>query len=242
MRYVGGKSKIAKEISQIINNSRRDGSNYWEPFFGGGSMLPHISQEFSSLNLSDISDDLILMWQALQDGWTPDQFVSEERYRELRDAPPSALRGLVGFGGSFGGKWFGGYARGGFNSDGSPRNHQWESARAAMRIAAYSRNGRTEFQRRHYRTISPVPGDVVYCDPPYASTQGYASDSSFNSVEFWDFAEGLARAGVVVFVSEYSAPDDWSGVWSKQKNLSLTTTDQGRPKRVEKLFTYGGLS
>ena len=53
------------------------------------------------------------MWQGLQSGWTPPDVITKEEYkyiREHKDENP-ALTGFVGFGCSFGGKWFGGLAR-----------------------------------------------------------------------------------------------------------------------------------
>lgn len=44
---------------------------------------------------SDLNLDLILMWQALQNGWKPPTELSEEEYKALRDAPPSPLRGFA---------------------------------------------------------------------------------------------------------------------------------------------------
>ena len=61
---------------------------------------------------SDSHEDLILMWQALMRGeMEPFADVTEVEYAALKTAAPSARRGFVGFGASFGGGWFGGYGR-----------------------------------------------------------------------------------------------------------------------------------
>ena len=52
------------------------------------------------------------MWKELQKGWiTPDIITKEDYYyiKENKDEKPY-LTGFVGFGCSFGGKWFGGLA------------------------------------------------------------------------------------------------------------------------------------
>jgi hypothetical protein len=52
------------------------------------------------------------MWQALMRGETePFADVTEAEYATLKTAAPSARRGFVGFGASFGGGWFNGYGR-----------------------------------------------------------------------------------------------------------------------------------
>ena len=132
MRYLGGKGRIAKPITEILSDTDRQ--FYLEPFMGGGAVFSRVASNFKHPIGSDISFDLILMWTALRDGWIPQENLSETEYQSLRNSAPSALRGLAGFGASFGGKWFGGYARGGFNGT-APRNHYAESRRAAMRDA-----------------------------------------------------------------------------------------------------------
>ena len=53
------------------------------------------------------------MWKALQNGWIPPNDISEEEYKYIRENKNEnmALTSFVGFGCSFAGKWFGGYAR-----------------------------------------------------------------------------------------------------------------------------------
>ena len=204
---------------------------------GGGAVTQHLAQKFKRVYASDAHEDLMLMWQAVQDGWVPPSNVSLEEYQALRDAEPSALRGFVGFGGSFGGKWFGGYARGGFNADGTPRNHQDESARSLVKSAGKLHN--VTFMQCSYEQFSVPTGSVIYCDPPYADTTGY--EMGFDSAKFWQWAERQARAGVLVYVSEYKAPDGWGCVWEAAIRQSSARPEQGRDIRIERLFTYAGI-
>src|SRR3989304_388494 len=148
-----------------------------EPFCGGGAMTAALAPYFSRVEASDIHVDLILLCQALQDGWIPPTVISEQEYAELKNAPSSALRGFVGFAGaSWGGKWFGGYARGAL------RNYADEAARSLLRDIQRMKNVRLVCQ--DYRAICLVEGAVVYADPPYALTTEYAH-SCFDSKGFW---------------------------------------------------------
>lgn len=71
-----------------------------------------LAKEGFRVHASDAHEDLILMWQALMRGETePFADVTEAEYSALKTAPPSARRGFVGFGASFGGGWFNGYGR-----------------------------------------------------------------------------------------------------------------------------------
>lgn len=60
-------------------------------------------------------------------------------------------------------------------------------------------------------------GDVVYCDPPYADTNGYdgrSSKTKFDSEAFFSWAESRPYP---VFISEYQVPPGFSPVWRRRK-------------------------
>lgn len=237
MRYMGGKSRLAKSIRDVIlQRVPSTDVTYWEPFVGGCGSFEIIAPEFTRSVGSDLHEDLILMWDSVIKGWEPPQVVSQGRYKELRDEAPSAERGFVGFGGSFSGKWFGGYAKGGFQSNGEPRNHQAESARNVLRTRNKLEGKNVTFRLGGYGEITPQSGDVVYCDPPYKGTSEY-KDAGFNSDSFYTWAENLAAQGVYVFVSEYEAPEGWTEIYRKER-LSSTDLASKRKTAVDRLFTY----
>lgn len=228
MRYLGGKSRIAKALTQVILANTEHRERLIEPFCGGGAMTAALAPHFRQVCATDIHEDLILMWQELQKGWRPPDFVSEEEYIALKKDPPSALRGFVGFGCSFGGKWFGGYARGG------NENYTATSKRSVLRqLFAHGTN--TNFNRGEYHKAVVGFGDVVYCDPPYAKTTGYET-GGFNSNQFYDQCEWWAFLGADVFVSEYSAPGHWSLLWEKPYTQSLRGDLKTAKQVTEKLF------
>jgi DNA adenine methylase len=229
MRYLGGKSKIAKRLAQTII-SRTTSKTLIEPFIGGGAMTAALAPHFSRVFAYDIHTDLILLWQALQDGWVPPSTVTEELYNGLKYSEPSALRGFVGFGGaSWGGKWFGGYARG------SNRNYADESARALLRDIKFM--GHVIFQQSDYRDLVVSSGDVIYADPPYAETTGYSIP--FDSNEFWEIADEWSRCGAEVFVSEYLAPPSWDCLWLLHRTRDMKADLITSEAVTEKLFYKG---
>ena len=182
---MGGKSRLAKSIRDVILSRVPDTNvTYWEPFVGGCGCFDTIAPSFPEAMGSDLHPDLIQMWDALIHGWEPPTTVTLERYKELRDSEPSPERGFVGFGASFGGKWFGGYAKGGTTSKGEPRNHAGESARNVLKTRDRLKATNVQFTLGAYSGIAPQPGDVVYCDPPYRGTTEY-KDSGFDSDEFF---------------------------------------------------------
>lgn len=241
MRYVGGKSKIASRIAGAILGATDTRDLYLEPFVGGGSVLAKLAPHFKQSLAGDAHEDLILMWNEVQRGWEPPAVI-RERYQELRyDSNPSAERGFAGFGGSFGGRWFEGFARGGYNADGTARNHQAESVRAVTRIRDAIAGSAVSFQWRDYRTwpTEDAPVHVIYCDPPYAGSLHDYKSGAFSTEEFWDHAQHWAEGGHHVFVSEYKAPDGWVSIWEGAKRQSLVVGSSPRDMRTERLFVYG---
>lgn len=239
---MGGKSRIAKQLSEVILADAKDHSGtYWEPFVGGGGMGSRMGNHFDTSHYSDIQEDLILMWQALSDGWEPPTDVSYELYQQLRyETEPSALRGFVGFGGSFGGRFFEGYARG-KTSDGTPRNYIAESARAVLKdISGMESKVTTTFSCVDVFSLSPGPNDVVYCDPPYQGTKNYSRTDKFDHNLFWETTQKWAENGSLVYVSEYQAPDGWEELWSKPLKSSVRVGSEDRHIATEKLFKFKG--
>lgn len=238
MRYVGSKRKIAKQILAEITKRRGNRDLYWEPFVGGCNAFSVIAPHFRKAWGSDGHEDLILMWQAVMDGWTPPESVTEDDYVKLRDESSSALRGFVGFGGSFGGKWFGGYARGGFMSNGSPRNHQAESARAVNARRKEIGTADVKFVHRSYNQGHNGSSNlVIYCDPPYASTLGYKGTVDFDHVAFWQWCRDQVSIGSLVLVSEYTAPNDFVCVAEFDHRMSVALTS-ARKATIERLFVH----
>lgn len=243
MRYMGGKGRIAKKLSTAILERIPEHSGvYWEPFVGGGATASRMGQHFKVAHYSDIHPDLMMMWEALHTGWQPPTEVSYDQYQELRyTTEPSALRGFVGFGGSFGGRWFEGYARGGHNANGTPRNHQAESARAVLKdIKGMVAQQETTFTCQSALDIQPQPGDVVYCDPPYAGTKNYSKTDKLNHELFWETLQTWVDNGVHVFVSEYNAPQGWECIWEQELRSSVRVGSAERHMAVERLFTWTG--
>lgn len=63
-----------------------------------------------------------------------------------------------------------------------------------------------------YRSYVYQDDDVVYCDPPYAGTNGYGR--VFDHEAFWQWCR---TRDFPVYVSEYRAPEDFISIWCKEK-------------------------
>lgn len=185
----------------------------------------------------DINPYLISMYQALQAGWIPPDYVSEEEYAEAKKGNcPDYLRGFIGFGCSFGGKWFGGYARSKSGAD----------KRTVQGYALHTKNGLLKmlpkikdvsFVSHSYTSLLPLNYDIIYCDPPYEGTTPYDFTPKFDHVQFWKIMREWSKTNTVL-ISSYSAPEDFTVVWEKQTRTDLRNKDGQHIPRVEKLFKF----
>jgi DNA adenine methylase len=187
--------------------------------------------------LSDYNEDMVILWDAVLAGWQAPTTLTEDDYLALRGQESSALRTFAAVGCSFGGKWFGGYAR----QDKRPGRRSY-AARSAANLADIgadlNRCAHVYVSDRDYATLEPRSGDVVYCDPPYAGTIGYkGAGDDFDSVRFWETMDKWHANGVRVFVSEFSAPKHWVAIWGKDRDHSMHG-DRSKNAAVDMLFVH----
>jgi len=232
MKYMGSKNRHAKELLSIILKDRKPNQYYVEPFCGGCNLIDKVS---GNRIANDIHFYLIEMFKALQNGWQPPDNISEKEWYDIKDNKDkydSRLVGFVGFGCSFSGKWFGGYARGNQNN-GLPRNYCSESKRNVL--AQVQGLQGIEFFNKNYWELEIPHNSIVYCDPPYENTTKYKD--SFDHKKYWDWVRFVARSGSKVYCSEYVAPNDFACVWSKKVNNTLDL-NTGAKQGWEKLFVF----
>ncbi len=229
MRYLGGKYRLKKEIGDFLNDIRLEDQPYWEPFVGGAWVTTQITE--GNIFCSDINTYLIKMWSALLGGWMPPDSVSEDEYkytRKHKDENP-ALTSFVGFGCSWGGKWFGGYARG------EGRNWAREARDSLLRKAEKFVLPIKFFPFDFLLGIPPDNQYLIYCDPPYKGTTGYDAVKNWSSALFWEKARELDSKGHTLVISEYKAPEDFRCVKSFETKTDLNTKN-GKDIRIERLF------
>lgn len=228
MQYMGSKNRHAKEILPIILKNREEKQWYYEPFVGGCNMIDKVNGRRLA---NDNHAELIEMWKALQTGWIPPEFVSEDDYEAAKTTTDLILKAYIGFSFSFGAKYFGGYTRHIKGTKGNLENMKKESARAfkgIMKQVPFIKD--VFFLNKDYSIVHPPDNSIIYCDPPYEGTTKYKG--GFDHEKFWNWVRGMSKANKV-FVSEYAAPDDFECIWSKDVKTSLNSSGK---TSVEKLF------
>jgi DNA adenine methylase len=227
MQYLGGKTRIAKQLAAVIDRTRKPGQWVWDAFCGGLSMSVALSKN-GPVWSTDVNAALINLYLAVQQGWVPPSEVSRETYAAAKSLPDTdPMKAFCGFGCSFGGKWFGGYA-GGFNG---PLTYP-ELA---------GRNVRRSLEKVHslvqldFLAREPCPTSaLLYLDPPYANTTGYSGAGLFDSKAFIVRAAHWALF-TDVFVSEYAFPIG-ECVWSRESGTTLGAANGTSPRATERLY------
>lgn len=232
---MGSKARIAKEISGIINKVIKENNieTYIEPFVGGSNMIEHI--KCKNKYGYDNNEYLIEFWKQIQGGWNPLDSIemTKEFYNDVKDNKenyPKHIVALTGLCATYNAKWFGGYAGIVHTKIDTDRNYYNEAVRNVLKQSKLL-NGIT-YEHSDYFGVN-ANGAVIYCDPPYEGTTKYKDD--FDHTLYWDWVRGMSKSNIVL-CSEYSAPDDFECIWTKE--LTTTLDKNSRSKAVEKLFTY----
>jgi len=232
MKYMGSKNRVAKHILPIILQGRGKNEVYVEPFVGGANMIDKVDGVRIG---ADRNEYLCALLDALSKGYHPPK-VSKEEYVSVKENPENyemKYVGWVGIGCSYSGKWFGGYA-GETKTKGGIRDYQQEAINNVLKQAPNIED--VKFVGCSYDELEIPSNSLIYCDPPYAKTTSYKDN--FNHDKFWQWVRDKGKEGHRVFVSEYSAPDDFECIWEQEFSSSLSANGKigGSKKSIERLF------
>jgi len=224
VRWVGGKSKVAHHI---INEIPLDHLAYIEPFFGSGAVL--FQKRKSAVEIAnDACGDLVSFYKVIQE--RPQELVDAFRYvlihektfndlalsrptDELQKAVRLYFLSRVCFAGDVSKPYFSPSAR----SAGSP-NTKWTETLERDFELMHKRIRSVLFLCRRAEEVLQMADEnsIVYCDPPYPGTHGYAFDLD------WDFMI------------------EWLGTTSAKWILSINDIPLIREEVVPKALSKGG--
>lgn len=244
MKYMGSKSRIAKQIVPIIQSyiDTNDTDKYYEPFVGGANIIDKIVSDHKYA--SDLNPYLIALLKHVQTGGQLYDAVPKELYDKarnafnLRDTSEFELWqiGNIGFLASYNGRWFdGGYAKSAIEKTKNGeryRDYYRESKNNLLKQAPLLKG--IVFKAMDYSKSNPR-GFVIYCDPPYCNTKKYLNATTFDYDKFWSVMRKWSKDNIVL-VSEQNAPDDWISIWQQSVSRSIKATDKS--KSIEQLFIY----
>lgn len=215
MRYIGGKHRQGKKIGSFITPHVSD-RTYVEPFAGAMGVARHVLPHTTHAILSDISKPIMDMWEHLVQISIPEleqllpDDITEDVYADVRNNPkdfPPWMEAYVASGMSFGGKWWGGYAR---DSRGGESLSAGRLKRSVIAKVKDIQKGRIiSWESGSYDSLDIPHNSVIYCDPPYiGKTVGY-KDKGFDHPAFWQWCRNKVADGHILIATEFNAPDDF---------------------------------
>lgn len=234
MRYMGGKTKLYPHIKDIVSRNRRPYQWYIEPFVGGGNSIQYVDGHRWGC---DIDRNVINALKTIRD--TPESLpknnteFTEEMFREvvLKNRAGELLTGIeawalyaCSFGGA-GSSW----------ARGRCTDYVAEQYRTAQKQSIKLRG--CGLYHQDYRSLVLQYPSIIYCDPPYNNTHRYKN--KFDSDEFYQWCREQKRLGHDIYISEYSAPEDFILLYEKPVAVAWNGKDNKKEsvKATEKLFT-----
>jgi len=208
VKYIGGKWRQGAVIAQFAKHVLTPDSWYVEPFCGAlwsASFVHH-----RKMLLNDTSEALVMMWAWLLAGWTPPKVIDEADYARIRRIkdPKDPLTAYVGFGMSFGAKWFGGYARH-IKGVATPEQETAVLNRSLERKLGLIKDSEVVLSHGSYADLAIPAGAVIYCDPPYAGRTKGHNFGDFDHDAYWQWVRFKVMAGHPVLATEFTIPPDF---------------------------------
>lgn len=232
MRYFGGKARISKELAAFLQQQLQPNQAFVDLFCGACNIISKIKAPVRIAN--DIHPALIAMWKHVQKTGGSDlpTSLTKEEYYATKENGPLWLQGFVGFGCSFAGKWWGGFAKDSLGKRSYCLNAYNSTVKKAITLKDVI------FTCGDYRDVSIPKGALVYCDIPYKGTTSYASVPSFSHADFYAWA----REHENVYVSEYAknVSDGATIVWRKKSRQDILDGSGEQRPTEEVLWTFSG--
>lgn len=232
LQYFGGKARISKPLAEFLNGELDEEQPFVDAFCGSCNVISKINRNRLRV-ANDKHEYLIAMWVALQNGWIPPENVSKEDYYYVKNNPDEdkALTGFIGFGCSFAGKWWGGYAK--------CKNRNYASNAKNSCEKKIGRVSDVQFNAGDYTSVEIPYGSLVYCDIPYKDTTKYTT-GDFNYEDFYSWCKRLEINGNQVFVSEYAhnVPEDAKVVFSIKSKQDIRNRENGKKTTEEVVFRF----
>lgn len=231
MKYMGSKNRHAKYLLPIILRDRQPDQWYVEPFVGGANLIDKV---IGNRLGGDINTYTIQALQSIKDYVNElpksNTEFTERDYQELRNSNDYRFKGYAGFAFSYAAKWLGGWRR---DKEGK-RDYVAEAHRNAVKQSPNLQGVRLWCAT--YYALSIPPSSIIYCDPPYQDTTKYKDELDYDL--FWQWCRNMTIQGHLVYVSSYSAPEDFEVLWQRPVYNTLDW-DTGSKIGVEKLFHKG---
>lgn len=217
----------------ILKDHNPNKDCYVEPFVGSFNTMKLATGRRIA---ADIDPYVTALYRAvIFDGWDPPEIISYEEYIEIKnnkDKFPPELVAFVGYGCSFGGKFFAGFARSSLTA-----NFAIAAKGSLLQKAALIDPNNLTIITTSFDNLDIPDCSTVYCDPPYKDTTW---KYKFNHEQFWEWAREHSQR-TTMFISECSAPDDFVPIWNRRLTSTVNNPNQDKQTksmRKDALFIH----
>lgn len=213
MRYRGGKMRIGGRIARaVVADFGRQPQHVLELCCGSGGMTVQLADLAVSVTAVDAHPGLIALLRMVQRGDPLPRTVTFEEWERATDHS-NPLHAFARFSRGYGGAWDGSWT-----PDAPPRRVRQSTGReftlseadpsaSAARMLRKRRRPNVRYVCSDVLTYEPAPDvDLVFADPPYEGTLGYAGIARAEPWAFWRRFAELARRGLPVYLTEACEP------------------------------------
>lgn len=237
MQYFGGKQRIAKPLSEFLNAQMESGQVFVDLFCGSCNVVSNIRQDVERY-ANDKNKYLPTLFSQLQKGMVLPTSVSEEFYQEVKQLPDSslenmAIKAFIGFGCSFAGKWWGGYARGG-----EGRDYALNAYNSTMKKMSKMRD--VKFINMDYYDFICPKGALVYCDIPYKNTTQYSAVGEFDHDKFYSWVKDQVDCRILISEYKRNVPAGAEIIWEYSSKKDIRNSLGKQENTIEVLFEFKG--
>lgn len=204
-------------------------------FCGSCNVVSNIRQDVKRY-ANDKNKYLPVLFERLQHGMQLPTNVSQEEYYRVKDMTETclediALKAFVGFGCSFSGKWWGGYAK-------NAVQHNYALSAVNSLSKKVNKMKDVGFFCMDYSEFVCPEESLVYCDIPYKGTTQYSAVGDFNHEAFYTWAKEQKNCRILVSEYKHNVPDDATIVWEHKSKKDIRNKDGVQEATVEVLFEW----
>lgn len=244
MIYQGSKKRILKDILPIIQGiiDRNGINSYIEPFVGGANVIDSV--RCGSRTGSDLNSELIALLRYMRDD--PELSIAPcdcdfSHYADVRESRKrkdgryaQEYISLIGWFASYGGRYY----DGGYGRDPSGKRNIYRERLSYAKEQAPLLKGIEFVCKPFWEYGADYKDCLFYCDPPYRDTKVYDGKDGFPYDRFYDWCRETGKRNWVL-VSEYSMPDDFECIWSKERKVMQKADRTEADVAVERLYRIG---
>jgi len=260
MVYFGSKARVWGGISPHVLRNINASKVYFEPFGGGMNAITNVPSELVRV-AADADPFLITLWQGLQRGIRPPEIpCTREEYVEARLLNDMVFKdksmftsltfelsfriGCWKYLASFSARPFEGLGLGS-----GYRNYYAERCKNILKHVKKAVDLQSiQFIHGDYRDTFEVVADtirdvctpqevIIYADPPYQYTTTYRNARTFNHEAFWQWCRYVRSGGYQLFISELTAPNDFTPIWTAERVVGVQQTKIYKDTSIEFLYT-----